>query len=442
MKIFLKDDLKPEDAAMVQALYSRSPASVEDHLAKVDASGSGKFMDTFYVGYGHASIGDCGDTILFIEGVSMLAAKAIQDWPLYSGQEASTRYMDFSKTKIEDPIGTPTSADIQKTWMNFYFRSLEPVKAHVRGMYPIQRGEDERIYNKAVAARAFDIMRAFIPAGAHTNLSWKTNLRQAKDHLDWMLVHPDPTICEIASTVQGLLAAQYKNSGFDKESSEDVVKWRRGLMQHGYLLNSNVPLPRFMIDPERKPPEVVYQAKLSTQRLTQYAHLLKTRPRRAELPPFIEEVGTVTTEFLLDFGSFRDLQRHRNGVVRIPLLNDHKGFHPWYLNQLPEYIRLEAKDLIDSQLDDIRTLDADPAVMQHYYAMGFRVPCRVTQPLNAFIYRLELRTSKTVHPTLRAVVQEEARQFAEEFPDIALHVDLSLDDWDVRRGKQDIVEKS
>jgi thymidylate synthase ThyX len=51
-------------------------------------------METFYVGYGHASIADCGSTTIFIEGISILADKAIQDWQLYSGQETSTRYID------------------------------------------------------------------------------------------------------------------------------------------------------------------------------------------------------------------------------------------------------------------------------------------------------------------------------------------------------------
>lgn len=75
------DHLHPEDEAMLQALYSRSAASVSEHLQKLAKTGSGKFMEQFYVGYGHASIGDCGTTTLFFENVSTLAAKAIQDWP-------------------------------------------------------------------------------------------------------------------------------------------------------------------------------------------------------------------------------------------------------------------------------------------------------------------------------------------------------------------------
>ena len=48
--IFLYDEFNPEDNAMLQALYSRSPKSVTEHVEKVRASGSGKFMEQFYVG--------------------------------------------------------------------------------------------------------------------------------------------------------------------------------------------------------------------------------------------------------------------------------------------------------------------------------------------------------------------------------------------------------
>ena len=41
--IFLHDEFNPEDTAMLQPLYSRSPESVEKHTEKVKKTGSGKF---------------------------------------------------------------------------------------------------------------------------------------------------------------------------------------------------------------------------------------------------------------------------------------------------------------------------------------------------------------------------------------------------------------
>src|SRR3989339_1067927 len=110
MKVFLYDEFNPEDTAMMQALYSRSPQSVIEHVKKVKQTGSGKFMERFYIGYGHASIGDCGSTTIFIECVSELVAKAIQDNQMYSGQQTSSRYVDLSRQPKVDPVATKTSA--------------------------------------------------------------------------------------------------------------------------------------------------------------------------------------------------------------------------------------------------------------------------------------------------------------------------------------------
>src|SRR5262245_12045885 len=95
----------PEAEAMLQALHSRSIGGLESHLKIVAEKGPDNFMKNFYVGYGHKSIGDCGTASLFIEGVSMLAAKAIQDWALYSGQESSTRYIDYKVQPLKNPAG-------------------------------------------------------------------------------------------------------------------------------------------------------------------------------------------------------------------------------------------------------------------------------------------------------------------------------------------------
>jgi thymidylate synthase ThyX len=148
------------------------------------------------VGYGHASIADCGSTTIFIEGLSILADKAIQDWPLYSGQETSTRYIDMSKQDIIDPLSTPETKEILENWMSFYTKNSEIVQNHLKEQFPKQENEDEKIYNKAIKARGFDILRGFLPAGITTQLSWHTNLRQAADKLAILQHNPLPEVAE------------------------------------------------------------------------------------------------------------------------------------------------------------------------------------------------------------------------------------------------------
>jgi len=146
----------------------------------------------------------------------------------------------------------------------------------------------------------------------------------------------------------------------------------------------------------------------------------------------------------LDFGSFRDLQRHRNGVCRMPLLTSRFGFEPWYVEQLPEYIQAHAQSLIREQVEAIDATRAPAVQKQYLLPLGFKVPLQCMYPFPAFVYLLEMRSAKTVHPTLRKLVLSMITSFRNGLDDntpVALHVDEDPDDWTVRRGGQTIKRK-
>ncbi len=320
--------------------------------------------------------------------------------------------------------------------MEFYAAAQAPMDAHLRAKYPRQDGEDVSVYNRAINARKFDVLRAFLPAGATTNLSWHTDLRQAADHLQWLLVHPDPQVAQLADTLLADLSTKYPSSFARKVHPESHV-WRAKVMrEHNYIHERE---PRKMAVFDRLGLDM--RTNITAAKLGEYAEMLAERPKGAELPRFLDQLGQIESAFLLDFGSFRDLQRHRNGVVRMPLLTPDLGFHHWYLNQMPDALAAEAVALITAQTAKIRMLPVSNVQKQPYCAMGYRVLCYVMQTLPAYVYRIELRTSPSVHPTLRSIAQMEARWFAHQFPQVALYADMSPDTWDLRRGKQTIIEK-
>ncbi len=426
--IFIYDEFSPEDTAMMQALYSRSAKSVVEHADKVKASGSGKFMATFYVGYGHASIADCGSTTIFIENISILGDKAIQDWQLYSGQETSTRYIDMSQQTIIDPLNTPESKKIIDNWMNFYIKNQETIQQFLMTKYPRQANEEENMYNKAIKARGFDIMRGFLPAGVTTQLSWHTNLRQAWDHLALLRHHPLDEVKQVAENILDKLKEKYAHS-FSHILYEDQEKYR-AIMTEKYTYFNPPNSPDFQIS-----------STIKSEELNKYQDAIDSRPLKTGLPIIMGDLGTFTFEFLLDFGSFRDLQRHRSGICRMPLLTTDLGFNAWYLEQLPEELRKEAEKLINEQKIAINNLKTTPEIKQYYVALGFNVACHFTFPLSAAVYVIELRSNRTVHPTLRTIAHKLHRAVLELFPQLKLYSDLELDDWDVRRGTHDIIKK-
>ena len=478
--LVLRDDLSPEDTAMIQALYSRSSASVLTHLAKIDAARreavefalsqrvngfddatvsaviaavlgqgatarAGSLMRNHYVGYNHRSIGDCGTTTLFIENVSLLAAKAIQDNPLYSGQETSTRYIDFTGRHVVDPVGTPASRAIHDRWMSFYAKLQKPVAEHVRATHPRRPGEAEDVYEKAVLARTFDITRGYLPAGATTQLSWHTNLRQAGDKLAWLRHHPAGEMRTIAEGLLELLGEAYPSSAGSTGAAKvsGVVASESANLREAWEADTKYDFAAY-------PPPTVRQAFETTVRADRspppvVASLIRARPRGCVLPHALADLGQVTFRGSLDFGSFRDAQRHRNGVCRMPLLTigeEHGGFEPWYFENLPPRWEERALDLLLEQEAAITQIEASPVDKQYYVAIGYRVPYQMTFGLPAAVYMQEIRSGKMVHPTLRRAVHRMIADFRTAFPTIPLHVDMDPDDWDVRRGTQTITEVS
>jgi len=428
-KVFLYDEFSPEDTAMMQALYSRSPQSVVEHAEKVKRSGSGKFMEQFYVGYGHQSIADCGSTTLFIEQISILADKAIQDWPLYSGQETSTRYVDMSKQPIIDPVNTDESRAILTDWMKFYLNSMPKVEEHIKQKYPRQENEKESVYDKAVKARTFDSLRGFLPAGITTQLSWHTNLRQAWDKLSLLRHNPLPEIRNTAEKIYALLKEKYPSS-FSHQLADEQEEYRQ-IINDKY----NYYKPAYVTTP------FSYSATITAEQLDQYQMLIQSRPPKTGLPQFLSELGAITFNFLLDYGSFRDIQRHRNGVCRMPLLTTDFGFNIWYLEQLPYDLQQEAEILISKQKQAINKLNVEPTIKQYYTALGFNVACKTTYGLPAAVYVAELRSGKGVHPSLRKIAHLMHYAIMEIYPEMKMFTDLDMDDWDVRRGMMDITHR-
>ncbi len=429
--VLIYDDLPPEAAAMLLALYSRDPRSARIHREKIAEVGAEKFMGQYYVGYGHKSIGDCGTTTICAEFVSMLAAKAIQDNELYNGQEASTRYLDMQSMPVLNPLGTTEGAEIQEVWMNFYSRVLEELIPYLKTQYPMLPEDKPGVYEKAIKAKAFDIARSFLPAGCTTFVGWHTNLRQAWDHVKEMSFHPLPEVRELSAKILNDLKEKYPNSfGFKSYPEQD--DYMATCSEYYY---SNLKLGddfHYITD----------ELAVSRMRNNHAAmKLLATRPEKTELPNWFKRFGTIQFRFHLDFGSFRDIQRHRSCTQLMPLLTTSIGFNEWYLNSLPIHLRIEAEKIIKMQISCITKIE-NPEIRQYYTAMGFNVACELTASLPSAIYIAELRSGQTVHPTLRPIAQQMGNALKSVFPEMTLHIDYSPDEWSTKRGTHDIVKKS
>lgn len=381
-----------EDLAMLQALYSRNPSSITSAYKLIQTTKSGDFMSRYYVGYNHSSIGELGNVTIAIENVPMNVAKLIQHSRLYKGQESSTRYIDFSKQPFISRSNEQN--EFQEKTREFYINALPIVIDHVANVN--QMSTDDPAELRTIKAASFDILRGFLPTGATTNVAWTTDLRLLNETINNLRPYEDQVylLKNVLDKLDSLMLEVFPNSRRDRNPvpNEDL-----------FFDDFPFQLPRVCLNKLRSSP------------------MGRKNPRR-----YIE------LEALLDFASWRDFARHRSIQQTFPVINTNNGFEQWYLDQLPESLKDEARTLIErsKQLNDPLTT-----------LMGFRVKFYAGGLLDAWNYIIKTRTAQTVHPTLRKLMHYVLDALPNTFKD--LDCDRNPD-WVLskKRGQQTIQLKS
>src|SRR5438128_6385096 len=117
-RIYSVVGVPPEIQAYALAKYSRSSQGMLEAIQELSAQKAEQFLNTFYFQYGHRSIADLAHLVFGLEQISILAAIAVVDEPVWDGQERSTRYQPFSKTGWHVPAevqGTVAEATFAQT---------------------------------------------------------------------------------------------------------------------------------------------------------------------------------------------------------------------------------------------------------------------------------------------------------------------------------------
>lgn len=436
----------PEDRAMIQAMYSRSPAPVRVHLEKMRKVGSGNFMNQYYIGYGHESIGELGEVSIFLEGVSMAAAKAIQDNELYRGQECSTRYIDFSNQPFYCPEEPTTEGmahrkrhSFMEGWRKLYLKALPLVEDWVRKNYPIDfvLPEDKwhlvSMYDKTVKAITFDTCRGLLPIGATTSVAWSGDLRTIATHCQQLMLHPLAEAKNLAIQLYAKLRDKYPNSFDGQFDIQDFV-----FVQN--CVNTYHTRDQYNFSPRI---EITYRYDDDSW--------TKTDPRffnRANIkfmPKELRYAAQFSIQDEIDFASYRDLQRHRHGYMAAAIPH-HGGApnHQWYVDRFFKADKELGDEILSYDLKVMKYVnDGNIAYPDHQYMMPMMklVHTDVHWNLHQTIYVHNLRSNVSVHPTLRANVKRSADIIESMLKLKLFTLDNRKDYQATSRGSQDITEK-
>lgn len=451
IQVGITDHLDPEVNAMLMAMYSRSYVPIATRIPNTDESTleHKEKLGKFYIGYNHKSVGQLGGTTVWLEGISQLAAKAVENHPLFNGQESSTRYINFA----DQPMVAP-NVEIwqwQEKFRAFYIKTLPLVVEKIKLEFPfednqgnyhhkedaaVQEARKRTTWENTVKARAFDICRGLLPAGCTTNVAFSGTFDTINDHFGEMLKHPCEEMRVIAEETITGLTNKYSYAAFTVEQALDRNKFVTDEFFYQTAF-SDIPVnPSLKVEPVPSLPQNF---------MTQIRGELKDRKKFDKFPKYYSDKIRITMSGELDFGSYRDLHRHRNGCLNMEVLGVSRGFHSFYSNNLPKESQAELRDLLTEYEEWFLINDDISAVNKQYSTpMGYKVAINYTCDLNQALYIMELRSGKTVHQTLRKLVHQWVRTLAivigPEQVQQGVHADMDEDNFTLRRGQQTFSE--
>ncbi len=195
-RIYSVVGVPPEVQAYALAKYSRSSQGMLESIQELSAQKAEQFLNTFYFQYGHRSIADLAHLVLGLEQISILAAVAVVDEPVWDGQERSTRYQPFRKTGWHVPAevrGQPAEAIFTQTAEGL-FSAYEQLSAalleHLVEAVPRPTELGESTYRRTLRARAFDVARSLLPLATHTSVGQIVSTRVLERQIGRLLGSP------------------------------------------------------------------------------------------------------------------------------------------------------------------------------------------------------------------------------------------------------------
>src|SRR4030088_2250452 len=195
-RIYSVVGVPPEIQAYALAKYSRSSQVMLESIQELSAQKAEQFLDTFYFKYGPRSIADLAHLVFGLEQISILAAIAVVDEPVWDGQERSTRYQPFRKTGWHLPgeIAGTTAEGVFTQTAEGLFAAYAGLSAalleHLIEAVPRPAELIETTYRRTLRARAFDVARSLLPLATHTSVGQIVSARVLERQIGRLLGSP------------------------------------------------------------------------------------------------------------------------------------------------------------------------------------------------------------------------------------------------------------
>lgn len=471
----------PEQLAVAIAKCSRNSTPFDQNVDDVSLEKAAEFHEKWVVGFGHASIAEHAVASVAFQNIPQTIIKILEDTRLASFTEKSSRYQVFTRQRVGLPKSLSQSAFADKVSGLFdalyglydeCYALLDPI---FRERQP-QGDMPDGAYKATIKAMVCDRVRYLLPAAALASLGMTANARVWEHAIVKLLSSADPLARQIGEEVKSVLR------GFASLDRDQALRYfpLPTLLKYAdpnqYLADfapklsalSQAITKNYGLMPEEgaepmggatadNPVVCTFDDHLAEQRiaaslLSRYALIpmetaleivgkdtpLQNRIIKAALedrgqhdtPPREFEHAWFQHEIVMDYGAWRDIQRHRICTQTNQPLGTDLGY------DIPDEIGEigKAKEF-GEVMDQARELNREilaaglVAEAQYVVPMAYRRRLLVGWNLRELFHFIELRSGKKGHPSYRRIAQEVWKTLNESHPAIAefIRVDLSTD---------------
>lgn len=431
-----------------------------------------KFMQKWAVQYGHDSLKDSDILRFAIENVSQTVVPYIEEARLGAYQEKSTRYVEFSRDHLIVPTDLRRFEKEIREWNNLlitnYEKSLPIVKKFFTNQLDSSTFKSEAAFKRTVDAKAFDVVRYFLPNTMLTSLGVVWPTREAERHISRLISFFQE---EVNSIGQCLLEEGMKISpGLLSHVAVNEYQINRQKMMGNIRREVKLKIPAASIGRGEDAVRLVsvssnLDVRIAAALLFRYnqgiqsysdcvkiclkdeklvkktlASFLEHR-NKFDAIPMAAEIGNLLFEIRMDFGAYRDLKRHRRnffGHALFTALDGHE--YPEFVDVEPSLV--EVKELIDHCAEETAKLYRKVQKYNTYLAMYiimFANKQRILWQMDPrqFAYVIELRTTPAGHRSYRHICQEMFKVAEPYLPEFCKYIRVDLSEGEEGRKKQE-----
>lgn len=457
-------EASPLLAAAAMARLSRRGSDLReiylDEFAAVGEEGAAGLIDRVVTGYGDDSVQQLITVLTVVEGASNLLTKKIEWSRLASYLEQSTRYI-FYDTKDAGggykyftprnvtPALTAEYKTALDTIFNLYSEMVRGLTEYVRKQNPEPADKTERMaWLGATRAQACDAARAVLPVATKSTVGIVCSSQALESMVRRLLADPLEESNETGKSLlresRKVIGAFLKRADLPERGLAWVVylqetKKKMKEMVKKYLPAESKDFSRevtlqwaFPADELDLVPGILFEnselseaeikaavAKMSTEQKEEvFTAYIGDRKNRRHKPGRALEEAHYKWEIVADYGTFRDLQRHRmvddwewqNLTTKygydVPALISEAGFE----KQFRECFAISEKLFNAMHAAGFEEEAQYATLLGHKLRYHFMINAR-----QAF-HLLELRTSPQGHPGYRKICQEMHRQLSSIHP--------------------------